>query len=88
LASGAKSLKGVQDRLGAINDCVTTIGLLSDDPSAAAAIQKRLVELTRAFQTYWRSHFPQQKRAWWRRWLTEPARQQAAASKQLQLLHR
>jgi CHAD domain-containing protein len=72
LASGAESLKGVQDRLGAINDCVTTIGLLRDDPSAVAAIQKRLVERTISFQTHWHSHFPPRKRAWWRRWLTEP----------------
>ena len=42
MATGAKALKGVQDRLGAINDCVTTIDLLPDDPIAVAAIQKRL----------------------------------------------
>jgi CHAD domain-containing protein len=72
MAIGAKALKNVQDRLGAINDCVTTIGLLEDDPSAAAAIQKLLVERTRAFQIYWGTRFPPQKRAWWRRWLSEP----------------
>jgi CHAD domain-containing protein len=73
MATGAKSLKGVQDRLGAINDCVTTIDLLAADPDAVAAIQKLLVERTRAFQTYWRSHFRQAKRVWWRRWLKEPS---------------
>ncbi len=72
MATAAKALKGVQDRLGAINDCVTTIGLLDDDPSAVAAIQELLVVRTRAFQTYWRSRFTPQQRVWWRHWLTEP----------------
>jgi len=72
MATGAKALKGLQDRLGAINDCVTTIDLLAADPGAVAAIQKRLDQRTRAFQSYWRSRFPPQKRAWWRHWLTEP----------------
>ena len=77
MASGAKALKGVQDHLGAINDCVTTIDLLPDDPIAIAAIQKRLDQRTRLFQNYWRSCFPPPKRAWWRRWLSQP---RAAAS--------
>jgi CHAD domain-containing protein len=72
MATGAKSLKGVQDHLGAINDCVVTIDLLDDDLTAVAAIQKRLDRRTRAFQIYWRSHFPQPKRVWWRHWLGEP----------------
>jgi CHAD domain-containing protein len=73
MATGAKALKGLQDRLGAINDCVTTIDLLADDPSAVAAIQKLLDHRTGAFHSYWRNHFPQPKRAWWRRWLKEPS---------------
>ena len=72
MVTGAKALKGVQDHLGAINDCVTTIDLLSDDPIAIAAIQRRLDERTRLFQNYWRSRFPPQKRAWWRQWLAQP----------------
>lgn len=72
MATGATALKGVQDRLGAINDCVTTIDLLPGDPIAIAAIQKRLEQRTRLFQSHWRSRFPPQKRAWWRRWLSQP----------------
>jgi len=72
MAAGAKALKGVQDRLGAINDCVTTIDLLPDDPIAVAAIQRQLEQRTRLFQNHWRSHFLPQKRAWWRRWLSQP----------------
>jgi CHAD domain-containing protein len=72
MATGAHALKGVQDRLGAINDCVTTIDLLSEDPSAIAAVQQRLDQRSRAFQTYWRSHFSLHKRAWWRQWLAQP----------------
>jgi CHAD domain-containing protein len=76
-AAGAKALKAVQDQLGAINDCVTTIDLLAADHLAIAAIQERLDERTRLFQSYWRSRFPPPKRAWWRQWLAQP---RAAAS--------
>lgn len=72
MATGAKALKGLQDRLGAINDCVTTIDLLDDDPTAVAAIQKLLGRRTRAFRTYWRTRFTRRQRVWWQRWLTEP----------------
>ncbi len=72
MATGAKALKGVQDHLGAINDCVTTIDLLPDDPIAIAAIQKRLDQRTRLFQGYWHTRFPASKRAWWRQWLSQP----------------
>ena len=72
MTAGAKSLKGVQDRLGAINDCVTTIDLLAGDSAAAAAIERLLDQRTGAFQTYWRTRFTPQRRAWWQRWLAEP----------------
>jgi len=72
MATAAKALKGVQDHLGAINDCVTTIDLLVDDPIAIAAIQTQLDRRTRLFQNHWRSRFPPQKRAWWGRWLSQP----------------
>ena len=72
MATASKALKGVQDHLGAINDCVTSIDLLPDDPIAIAAIQRQLEQRTRRFQTYWRSRFPLQKRAWWRQWLSQP----------------
>jgi len=72
MASGAKALKGLQDHLGAINDCVTTIDLLSDDPRAVAALQKLLDQRTHAFHSYWRSSFTPQKLTWWQRWLSQP----------------
>ncbi len=72
IAAAAKALKGVQDRLGAINDCVATINLLPEDPSAVIAIQERLDQRTGDFRSYWRRHFPAQKRAWWRQWLSHP----------------
>ncbi|MDP9115018.1 MAG: CHAD domain-containing protein [Acidobacteriota bacterium] len=77
MTSGTKALKGVQDHLGAINDCVTTIDLLADDPIATAAVQKKLDQRTRLFQNYWRSCFAPTKRGWWRQWLSQPG---AAAS--------
>jgi CHAD domain-containing protein len=72
MATGAKLLKGLQDRLGAINDCVTTVDLLADDPRAVTAIQQLLDQRTRAFQSYWLNRFTPQKLGWWQRWLSLP----------------
>jgi len=80
MGTGAKALKGLQDHLGAINDCVTTIDLLHDDPSAVAAIQKLLSERTRAFHIFWRTRFTPQKRAWWQRWLSHPRTEPGASA--------
>ena len=42
MASGAEILKELQDRLGAINDCATTIAILGRDRRAVAAVGKLL----------------------------------------------
>ena len=72
MATGAKALKGLQDRLGAINDCVTSIALLADDPRAVAAIQQLRDQRTHALASFWRSRFTPQKLAWWQLWLSHP----------------
>lgn len=72
MASGAKALKGVQDRLGAINDCVTTIDFLGRDRRAMAAVRKLLSQRKVEFQGYWRSRFAPRRLAWWKRWLSRP----------------
>jgi CHAD domain-containing protein len=78
MTTGAQALKGLQDLLGAINDCVATLDLLADDPGAVAAIEQLLDDRTRAFQSYWRSRFLPQKLTWWQHWLSHPEKEPRA----------
>ncbi len=70
---GVKALKDLQDRLGAINDCVCTIELIGEendrDRRAAAAVKRLLLTREADFQDYWRREFAPEKLAWWERWL-------------------
>lgn len=57
-------LRGLQDRLGAINDCVTTADLISetDLPAAdrrriKAALNSLLAQRTAEFRIYWRTEY-------------------------------
>jgi len=77
MSQGAQILKELQDRLGAINDCATTIDLLGRNRRAVAAVGKLLRERKAVLQTYARSEFHQQKLDWWRRWLAQPVRSAA-----------
>jgi CHAD domain-containing protein len=71
---GAEILKELQDRLGAINDCATTIVVLGRDRRAVAAVGQLLRQRKAVLQTYARSQFVPQKLDWWKRWLAQPAR--------------
>ena len=77
MASGAEILRDLQDRLGAINDCATTIIILGRDLPAAASIDKLLRQRTAVLQSYARSQFVPEKLDWWKRWLAQPARNAA-----------
>ena len=69
LVQGLETLKGLQDRLGAINDCAATIGLIREDRRASAAVRKLLRQREEEFSAYWQVHFPPGKLAWWSGWL-------------------
>jgi CHAD domain-containing protein len=73
IARGVKALRGLQDHLGAVNDCVTTVGLIAANPDATAAIEKLLAEREIAFRGYWREHFDARQQAWWLDWLRRPS---------------
>jgi CHAD domain-containing protein len=77
MASGGGILKELQDRLGAINDCATTIAILGRDAQAVAAIGKLLRQRKAVLQNYARSQFVPQKLDWWKRWLAQPSRSAA-----------
>ena len=69
MKQGVTALRGLQDKLGAMNDCVTALGLIADNPGAMAAIKKLLAEREAACQTYWKEHFDVRQKAWWLDWL-------------------
>lgn len=71
---GAEILKELQERLGAINDCATTIVVLGRDRRAVAAVGQLLRQRKAVLQSYARSQFVPQKLDWWKRWLAQPAR--------------
>ena len=77
MASGTGILKELQDRLGGINDCVTTIVILERDRRAVAAVGKLLRQRKALLQTSARSQFSPRKLDWWKRWLAQPARRDA-----------
>ena len=77
MESGAGILKELQDRLGAINDCATTIVILGRDRSAVAAVGKLLRQRKAVLQSYARSQFLPEKLDWWKRWLAPPDRSPA-----------
>jgi CHAD domain-containing protein len=78
MTRGVNALRGLQDRLGSINDCVTALNLISVNPSAAVAIEKLLVERETALRTYWRHHFSFHHQAWWLDWLSRSTEKQPA----------
>jgi CHAD domain-containing protein len=78
-------LRGVQNRLGEINDCATTLALLK--PSAkykniVASLNKRAAERTVAFHQYWHQTFaPPQQESRWRRYFSSFAREESTLHK-------
>jgi CHAD domain-containing protein len=80
LPQGLQALRGLQDRLGAINDCVSTIALIGAERGAhhlrerraVAAIKKLLHRRETEFQVYWQREFPAEKLGWWKSWLSSP----------------
>src|SRR5205823_14218642 len=69
---GVKELRGLQDRLGAMNDCVTALVLVGDNPDAVSAIEKLLAEREAACRTHWKEHFDARQKVWWLDWLSRP----------------
>jgi CHAD domain-containing protein len=77
MSQGADILKDLQDRLGAINDCATTIVILGRDRGIVTAVNKLLRQRKGALQAYARSQFDARKLDWWKRWLAQPVRSAA-----------
>ena len=58
-------LRGLQDRLGVINDCVTALKLLDGHPRAAVGVEGLLHQREDEFRRFWVRRFGKAARARW-----------------------
>ena len=61
-----EALKGLQEKLGAINDCATTLEMIRRDRGAAASVRRLAGEREAEFRTYWKEHFGPRERVRWK----------------------
>ncbi|MEQ1886878.1 MAG: CHAD domain-containing protein [Bryobacteraceae bacterium] len=67
-----RQLRGLQDKLGEINDCLSTMELIARDAVAVRQVQSILAQRDRALTHHWQQHFPPGTREKWNRWLSRP----------------
>lgn len=70
-----ETLKILQDHLGAVNDCVTSLELLHQRPRACSAIRKILKRREAQCRALWRKQFPALVCREWEDWLSQPRRE-------------
>ena len=85
LEARIEHLRGVQNRLGEINDCATALTLLklpAKYKNVTAFLKHRTAERTAAFRQYWHQTFgPPEQESRWRRYFSSFAREQAGSRK-------
>jgi CHAD domain-containing protein len=59
-------LKGLQEKLGAINDCAATLVMVQHNPAAAAAVRGLAEKRESEFRKYWKLHFEPRTRVQWK----------------------
>jgi CHAD domain-containing protein len=59
-------LKALQDKLGAINDCATTLEMLRRNRGAATAVRRLAGERETEFREHWKKHFGPRERVRWK----------------------
>jgi CHAD domain-containing protein len=67
-----ESLKGLQERLGAINDCAATLVMVARNRGASAAVSRLVRERELEFRAYWKRHFGPKVPGQWKAILGEP----------------
>ena len=67
-----ESLKGLQEKLGAINDCAATLVMVARNRGASAAVSRLVRERELEFRTYWKRHFGPKVKGQWKAILGEP----------------
>ncbi len=59
-------LKGLQEKLGAINDCAVTLGMIRSNRRVAAAVRRLAKERETEFRAYWKSGLGPRGRTKWK----------------------
>ncbi len=59
-------LKGLQEKLGAINDCAVTLEMIRGERGAAAAVRRLARARVEEFRIYWKRSFGPRERARWK----------------------
>ena len=70
-----ESLKGLQEKLGNINDCAATLVMVARNRGASAAVSRLVRERELEFRTYWKRHFGPKVKGQWKAILSEPSLQ-------------
>jgi len=70
-----ESLKGLQEKLGAINDCAATLVMVARNRGASGAVSRLARERELEFRTYWKRHFGPKVEGQWKAILSEPGPQ-------------
>lgn len=65
------AFRGLQDRMGEINDCVVVLKLPGMDRAAKTAVRRLLAARETAFRKYWREEFSARRRKGWIRLLAK-----------------
>jgi CHAD domain-containing protein len=66
------SLKGLQERLGNINDCTATLVMVARNRGASTAVGRLVRDRELEFRTYWKRHFEPKVKGQWKAILGEP----------------
>lgn len=74
-----ESLKGLQEHLGAINDCAATLEMVAKNREASAAVRSLASKRESDFRAYWKRHFGPRVREHWKAILGEPPAEDSRA---------
>ncbi len=72
LEAKLRELRGLQDRMGAINDCLVVLTLPGTTRRALAAVRKLLAVRDAAFRDHWRKTFSHGSQESWKHFLANP----------------
>lgn len=78
-----ESLKGLQEKLGNINDCAATLVMVARNRGASAAVSRLVRERELEFRMYWKQNFGPKKKGQWKAILGEPSRQRLRARRKI-----
>jgi CHAD domain-containing protein len=65
-------LKGLQEKLGSINDCAATLEVLGQHRAASRAVKRLAREREAEFRAYWKKRFGPQAKSQWKKILDGP----------------